>query len=239
MSTITGTATARPDTTMIEPMAGRAAVLRLLAWLSPAFPVGSFSYSHGLERAAPDGAVADEADLRAWIEALLRHGSGWNDAVLLAESWRRTRTGGDLAELAALAEALAGSRERHMESLSQGTAFLKAAASWPADATAKLPPDCAYCVAVGTLAGAHGVALPDALGAFLQAFASNLLQAGIRLGIIGQQSAVAVVCALEPVVLDVSECAARSSLDDLGSCTVFSDVMAMRHEVQYSRLFRS
>lgn len=214
-------------------------MLRLLAWLSPSFPVGSFSHSHGLERAVHDGALADEADLRGWIEALLRHGSGWNDAVLLAESWRRARTGGDLAELAHLAEALAGSRERHMELLSQGTAFLKAAASWPAEATANLPRDCAYCVAVGALAGAHGVAPPDALAAFLQAFASNLLQAGIRLGLIGQQSAVAVVSALEPVFLDVAECAAGSSLDDLGSCTVLSDVMAMRHEVQYSRLFRS
>jgi len=224
---------------MVMAMAEPAALLRLMAWLSPAFPVGSFSYSHGLERAVHDVAVADDADLRAWIEALLRHGSGWNDAVLMAESWRRASLGGDLAELARLAEALAGSRERQTESLSQGAAFLAAASHWPGHAADGLPPDCAYCVAVGAVAGAHGVPLGDALSAFLQAFASNLLQAGIRLGVGGQQGAVAALAALEPAVLDVSECAARSTLDHLGSCAMLSEVMAMRHEVQYSRLFRS
>ena len=218
---------------------GGKALLKLLAWLSPAFPVGSFSYSHGLERAVEDGLVADADDLRQWIKALLRHGSGWNDAVLFAEGWRRARDGGDLVELAGLAEALAGSRERHMETTLQGAAFLKAASNWPAGAMKKLPEDCAYCVAVGTIAGAHDVPLPDALGAFLQAFASNLVQAGIRLGLTGQHGAVEIVAALEPILIETAARAAGSTLDDLGSCTVLSDVAAMRHETQYSRLFRS
>ncbi|TGP66950.1 urease accessory protein UreF, partial [bacterium M00.F.Ca.ET.227.01.1.1] len=91
------------------------ALLRLMAWLSPAFPVGGFAYSHGLERAVHDGLVADAAGLASWLETLVEMGSGWNDAVLFAESWRRAREGSDLAEVAALAEALAGSRERHAE----------------------------------------------------------------------------------------------------------------------------
>jgi urease accessory protein len=225
-------------TTMPEAAGGKA-LLKLLFWLSPAFPVGSFSYSHGLERAVDDHLLTDADDLRGWLETLLRRGSGWNDAVLFAEAWRCAYQGDDLRGVADLAAALAGSRERHMESTLQGAAFLKAVEAWPVASLSSLPDDSAYCVAVGAAAGAHGVPLGDALGAFLQAFATNLVQAGIRLGLTGQNGAVMLIAGLEPTISEVAACAAGSSLDDLGSCTVLSDIAAMRHETQYSRLFRS
>jgi len=215
------------------------ALLRLMAWLSPTFPVGGFSYSHGLECAVHDGLVVSRDDLAGWLETLLEMGSGWNDAVLLAESWRRARAGGDLAELADLAAALAGSAERHRETVLQGAAFLEAAAAWSNPALARLPADCPYCVAVGAAAAGGGVALADALAAFLQAFASNLIQAAIRLGVVGQTGATALLAALEPRLLAVAARAAASTLDDLGGCAVLSDIVAMRHEVQETRLFRS
>ena len=214
-------------------------VLRLLAWLSPAFPVGSFSYSHGLESAVAEGLVSDATALRDWIEALIRRGSGWNDAVLLAEAARLAHADGDLAAVAELAEALAGSAERHRESQLQGAAFLRAASAWDHGILGRLPPDCAYCVAIGAVSGHHGVPIAPALEAFLQAFATNLVQAAIRLGVLGQEAAVACIAALEDTIIDVARCAARSTLDDIGGCTFVSDVAAMRHEVQYSRLFRS
>lgn len=215
------------------------ALLRLMAWLSPAFPVGGFAYSHGLERAVHDGLVADAAGLASWLETLVEMGSGWNDAVLFAESWRRAREGSDLAEVAALAEALAGSRERHAEATLQGAAFLKAAGAWPNSVLERLPAECAYCVAVGAVAGGNGVALQDALSAFLQAFFSNLVQAAIRLGVIGQNEATALLAGFEPLALSAAARASRSTSDDLGGCAFVSDVMAMKHETQYSRLFRS
>lgn len=215
------------------------AQLRLMTWLSPAFPVGGYSYSHGLESAVEDGLVPDRDGLQDWISSLVGHGSMWNDAVLLAESRRRARSGGDLAEIAQLGEALSGSQERHLESMLQGEAFAGAAAAWPHPMLAGLPATCPYCVAVGAVAGAHGVALESALAAFLQAFASNLCQAAIRLGVTGQTGAVATIAALEPLVLATAARAARSTLDDLGSSTILSDIASMRHEVQYSRLFRS
>ncbi|TGQ74958.1 MAG: urease accessory protein UreF [Mesorhizobium sp.] len=215
------------------------ALLRLMAWLSPAFPVGGFSYSHGLERAVHDGLVSDGDSLAAWLETLVEMGSGWNDAVLFAESWRRARDGGDLHEVAALAEALAGSQERHMETMLQGAAFAKAASAWPKPVLRLLPDECAYCVAVGAIAGGNGIALQDAMAAFLQAFFSNLVQAGIRLGIIGQNEATARLAGFEPLALQTAARASRSSLDELGGCAFVSDVMAMKHETQYSRLFRS
>ncbi|MER9937726.1 urease accessory protein UreF [Mesorhizobium sp. M0088] len=215
------------------------ALLRLMAWLSPAFPVGGFSYSHGLERAVHDGLVADAGSLTGWLETLVEIGSGWNDAVLFAESWRRARGTGDLDEVAALAEALAGSRERHTETMLQGAAFLKAAAAWPNPVLKRLPAECAYCVAVGAVAGGNSIALQDALSAFLQTFFSNLAQAAIRLGIVGQSGATALLAGFEPLALATASRAARSTLDDLGGCAFVSDVMAMKHETQYSRLFRS
>lgn len=215
------------------------ALLRLMAWLSPAFPVGGFAYSHGLERAGQDGLVADTASLAFWLETLVEMGSGWNDAVLFTEAWRRARDGGDLHEIADLAEALAGSRERHTETMLQGAAFLKAAAAWANPVLGRLPAECAYCVAVGAVAGGNGIALQDAMSAFLQAFFSNLVQAAIRLGIVGQTDAMALLAGFEPLALSTAARAAGSTLDDLGGCAFISDIMAMKHETQYSRLFRS
>ncbi|MBZ9997059.1 urease accessory protein UreF [Mesorhizobium sp. BH1-1-4] len=225
-------------TTMTDQPSG-IALLRLMAWLSPAFPVGGFSYSHGLERAVHDGLVSDGGSLASWLETLVEMGSGWNDAVLFAESWRRAHEGGDLAEVAALAEALAGSRERHAETMLQGAAFLKAAGAWPNSVLERLPAECAYCIAVGAVAGGNGIALRDALSAFLQAFFSNLVQAAIRLGVIGQNDAIALLAGFEGLAIATADRAARSSPDDLGGCAFVSDIIAMKHETQYSRLFRS
>jgi len=214
-------------------------LLRLTAWLSPVFPVGSFSYSHGLERAAHDGLVGNADELRDWLAELVASGSGWNDAVLFAESWRRARAGEEFAEVAELAEALAGSAERHMETTLQGAAFLDAVGQWPADVLDRLPSFCPYCVAVGAVCGAHGIALASALEVFLQAFCLNLLQAAIRLSLTGQNGVTALLAALEPVLAATAARASASTLDDLGSATFIADITAMKHETQHSRLFRS
>lgn len=218
---------------------GDLALVRLMTWLSPAFPVGGFSYSHGIERAVLEGWVDDAAELEDWLIQLMQFGSGWNDAVLLAESWRRAAGGGDLMELAEQAEALAGSEERHRESTLQGCAFLEAMSAWHLPLDDRLPANCPYCIAVGAAAGVSNIGLRLTLVAFLQAFAVNLIQASIRLGVVGQKGAVAGMARLETVVLDVAARAAASSLDDLGSATFLSDVAAMRHEVQQTRLFRT
>lgn len=222
---------------MPEAADGRA-LYRLMAWLSPAFPVGAFSYSTGLERAVHDGLVRDLDDLRDWLETLLEQGSGWNDAVLLAESWRRASAGGELADVAELGEALAGSAERHRETMLQGEAFLAASAGW-SEGIGSLPARAPYCVAVGAVAGGDGVALEAALAAFLQAFVQNQAQAAIRLSLIGQNEALRLIAALEPFVLGAAARAAASTLDDLGSAAMLAETAAMRHETQRSRLFRT
>jgi urease accessory protein len=210
------------------------ALLRLTAALSPTFPIGSFSFSHGLERAVHDGLVTCRDSLESWLRDLLAHGSAWNDAVLLAAAWNDRFNDPETVELG---RALAGSRERLLETSHQGSAFGHAASTWggsdPEDG------DLVHPVAVGAFARRSRIPLEAVLSAWLQAFASNLIQAGLRLAPIGQAAGVRTLVALEPVILETAARAARSSLDDLGSATFISDIAAMRHETQYSRIFRS
>jgi urease accessory protein len=215
------------------------ALLRLMAWLSPAFPVGSFAYSGGLERAVHDGLVSDAAGLGNWISALVRHGAAWNDAVLMAEAYVASDDHARLSDVAELAEALAGSRERHQETMLLGEAFLSAAAAWPHPVFSLLSPKTAYPVAVGAVAGAHRIGCEKALAAFLHALVSQAVSSGIRLGVTGQKDGVAIIAGLEADITDIAGRSSRSSLDDLGSATIQADIESIRHELQATRLFRS
>ncbi|MBN9052828.1 MAG: urease accessory protein UreF [Rhizobiales bacterium] len=220
-------------------MADTVALVRLMTWLSPAFPVGAFSYSGGLEQAVADGDVGDAQTLRGWLLSLLAHGTLWNDAVLLAAAHRAFDDAERLAEIAALAEALSGSAERHLETMLQGGAFLTAAASWPHPVLDALGEAAAYPVAVGAVSAAHGIGAEAALAAFLHAVASNLVSVAIRCGVIGQKNAVSVLAGLEAEIIALAAAAAGSTLDDLGSATIRADIASLRHETLPTRLFRS
>jgi urease accessory protein len=214
-------------------------LIRLMTWLSPAFPVGAFAYSGGLERAVHDGLVHDGDGLRVWLETLLTCGAWWNDAVLAAEAWRVHDDPQRLADVGELAEALAGSAERHLEIMTQGEAFLAAAGAWPHPMLEPLGGRTPYAVAVGAVAAAGEVPLGKMLAAFLHALASQGISAAIRLGVLGQRQGVGLLAALEPVILSASTSAAGSTPDDLGSAGIVADLTAIRHETQNSRLFRS
>ena len=218
-------------------MPTEARLLRLLTWLSPAFPVGAFGYSHGLEAAIREGAVTDARSLTQWIAALLEHGSGWTDAVLARAAWTAVTAEDHAAldEIAELGEALSPSLERRRETMAQGEAFLTAVAAWHPPPILRAP----YCVAVGAAAGAAGIPLEPALTAWLHAFAANLTSVAVRALPLGQSDAVAVIASLEAVILRTAARASASTLDDLGSGAVVSDIAAMRHETLEGRLFIS
>lgn len=218
---------------------GVAALLRLMAWMSPAFPVGGFSYSGGLEKAVEDGRVRDAAGLSGWVETLLRHGGLWNDAVFLAHAWRSSQDAAALSETVDLGRALAGSAERYRETVLLGDAFVSAAGAWPHAVLELLPQEAPYPVAIGAVAAGHGVPLRETLAAFLHAGISQIVSAGIRLGVAGQKDGVAILAASEVVIAEVAARAVQSTLEDLGSATIIADTAAMRHETQGTRLFRS
>jgi len=225
------------------------ALLRLQSWLSPGFPVGAYSYSHGLEYAVEAGFVRNGAQLVDWLEADLRYGAGWCDGVILVAGYRAADRDDEagLAELAELAAARLGSRELALESLAQGRAFLRGiSAAWPhrqlsahAGRLAQADLPVVYPLAVALACAAHAVPLEAATQLFLQATTANLVNAGVRLIPLGQSDGQRAVAALEPAVLTVAEAALVSTADDLGTAAVMVDWASMQHETQYTRLFRS
>lgn len=214
-------------------------LLRLMAWLSPAFPIGGFAYSSGLEAAVQLGRVTSVEALDGWLVVLLRNGSLWNDAVLLAEAHRSAGDATRLREVADLAAALAGSAERRLEISRQGGAFLAAASAWPGSVPDVFGGEVAYSVAVGSVAASNGVGLAETLAAFLHAAVSQLVSAAIRLGILGQSQSVALLSGLEEVIAEQAGKAVCSTLEDLGGATLVADQMSLQHETLHSRLFLS
>jgi urease accessory protein len=223
-----------------------AALYRLMTWLSPAFPVGAFSYSGGIEWAVEAGDIANAASLKDWLGAMLADGPGFCDAVFLAQAHRAAASRDETAlrDIAELAAAFVPSRERQLETSAQGRAFIDiASAAWNCDGLDRLVSHCeatiVYPVAVGLVSAAHAIPLAPALHAFLHALASNWISAGARLIPLGQTDSQRVLALLEPVVVATAKRALAASLDDLGSATFRADLASMRHETQYTRLFRS
>lgn len=218
--------------------------LPLFAWLSPAYPTGAYAYSHGLEHAVESGIVRDVEALAGWLAAVLRHGAGRNDAILFRAAHACAGDADALAEIDALARALAPSRERHAETVLQGRAFLDAMrAAWPSGAIASvaaaLPGPVAYPVAVGAAVAARGLPMRPAVDAMLLAFAANLCSAAVRLVPLGQTDGQRAVARLAPVAREVADATEGATTDDLGGCAFLADIAAMKHETQDGRLFRS
>ena len=208
--------------------------LTLNQWFSPAYPVGAFAYAHGLEAAVSDGWVRDGATLKDWLSDVLQHGAGRNDALFLAAAYRAA----DAEEVAALdaeARAFAASAERLREADLQGAAFAKVTGAVWAQAIAPL----LYPVAVGRAARLADLPLGLTAALYLQAFVGNLVAAAQRLFPLGQGEAQALIHDLSPLCRTLSDDTASGDLDLLSGTAFLSDIAAMRHETQYSRIFRT
>jgi urease accessory protein len=223
-----------------------AALYRLMTWLSPGFPVGAFSYSSGIEWAVESGDIAEACSLHDWLAAMLVDGSGYCDGIFLAHAHRATSASDDdaLRATAELAAAFGPSRERQLETTAQGRAFVDIArAAWNCERLDHIIACCGstvvYPVAVGLVSGAHKLALAPTMHAFLHALVSNWISAGARLVPLGQTDSQRVLARLEPLVAATARRALNASLDELGSATFRADIASMRHETQYTRLFRS
>jgi urease accessory protein len=223
-----------------------AALYRLMTWLSPSFPVGAFSYSSGIEWAVEAGDITDAASLRQWLSAMLTDGAGICDGIFLAHAYRAASVNDEasLAEIAELASAFVPSRERLLETTAQGRAFIDIArAAWHKAVLDGLVSACegaiVYPVAVGLVSVAHAIPLAPTVHAFFHAVTSNWISAGARLVPLGQTDSQRLLADLEPVVANTARRALAASLDDLGSATFRADLASIRHETQYTRLFRS
>jgi urease accessory protein len=239
--------TKRPDSRLRGNERTEAAVLyRLMAWLSPAYPIGAFSYSSGIEWAVEAGDINSAETLRQWLAVMLAEGGGFCDGVFFVHAHRATSASDDraLRAVAELAAAFVPSKERFLETTAQGRAFLDATgAAWPCPALAHfesvwngavgLP------IAVGVACAGHDIACETALPAFLHALVANWISAGVRLIPLGQTDGQRILAALEETVAATAARALTTPLADIGSATFRADLATMRHETQYTRLFRS
>ena len=261
---------------MVIIMTTDSALYRLLAWSSPGYPTGAFSYSHGLEWAVESGAIGDLQGLIDYVTAVLSRGGGWVDAVLFAHAWRAASdtvafdarvpldrgpphppvasaplapsdTLAQLDTVTQLAAAFRGSAETALESRQQGAAFLDVTRrAWPhpileafAQRTASAGTPVAHCIAVAVACAAHGIALTPALHSYMHAMGANLVSAGARLIPLGQTQAQVAIARLSPTITTIIERALATSFDDLGTAAPAVELCSLRHETQYTRLFRS
>ena len=220
---------------------------RLLAWLSPAYPIGAFSYSHGVETAVEEGLIRNRDSLVAWLRSVLENGTGRVDGALFASAWRAAAAG-DWPAFDAIAERAAawrGTSEMALESRQQGGSFLSITrTAWPHPALdaahQRLAGELSLPVAVALAAAAHGVPLDAALNGYLHAFVANLISAAVRAVPLGQSDGQRTLAALEDTVTETAMAAiAVESLDEVGTATPLLDWCSLRHETQYTRLFRS
>jgi urease accessory protein len=228
---------------MTDPKGPSSGLYRLLAWLSPGFPIGAFAFSHGLEAAA-SGAVRDRESLQLWISAIVGSGAGRVDADILRDAYRASSAGDIRALIDANWRGVAfrATAETRLETTAQGEAFLATCrAAWPdpvLDSWVEGEAVC-YPAAVGAATAQAGIALDCALLAYLQALASNLVSAGLRLGVIGQTDGQRILAALEPVIAAAVSGALTRDRTSFGSVTFAVELASMAHETQYTRLFRS
>ncbi len=224
-------------------------LLRLMTWLSPSFPVGAYTYSHGVEYAVEVGLVKDDVSLTAWLKTVLLYGAAQTDAVLFARGYEAA--GAEEAEqlwtLFELADAMRGSKEMALESSAQGAAFWQMLMKvWPDE---RLLPwqqrlqqeqrKPAYPLAVALAAAYSYIPLEAALNAYLHATAVNLISAGVRLVPLGQTAGQMTTAALEEVILNAANKALNTDINNIGAATPMVDWTSISHETQYTRLFRS
>jgi urease accessory protein len=206
--------------------------LILAQWLSPAFPVGGFAYSHGLEAAMSDGDVSGADDVQAWISDILRHGAGASDTALLGAAMQPDA---DHLSLDATAQALCTARERWIETRDQGAAFTattNAVEGWD-DPPAALP------VAVGRASGRIGAEPELVATLYLQALATNLALAAVRFLPLGGADGQRIVAALRPVCRSVARVGVVTPVGEIVLSAIGADYAAMRHERLAARTFRT
>jgi urease accessory protein len=212
---------------------------KLLTWLSPAFPVGAFAWSAGLEAAIVGGTVHDRASTQQWVEGNLTHGSLRTDAILFAHAHREAADPPALQGLADLCLALTPARERHDETTVTGASFATAAKAWPTPVLASLPDPCPYPIAVGAVAAGHAIDLESGLLAYLTAAVHSQVSVAVRLVPIGQSDGLVIMAALEPAIASTAALCQHAALDDIGSVAYAADIAQMTHETLTTRIFRS
>jgi urease accessory protein len=232
---------------MVEKIAvGNQALYYLMSWMSPSYPVGAYTYSHGMEFAREAGLLSSRQDTCTWIADILNHGSGRSDCILLASAYgaSKSKAAKELKDIAELGLAYCSTQELELETTQQGRAFMRVTNDVTPSPLLKMlngiwSGAVIYPIAVAVVAAEKEIPLADTLTAYLHGFISNLVSASVRLIPLGQTDGQKIIAALAPDVLALAEYAQTSKIDDLGSAALMVDWCSSQHETQYTRLFRS
>lgn len=219
---------------------------KLQTWFSPSYPVGAYTYSHGLENAFEIEAIKNVTEAIDWISDIITNGNGLADAVFLAEAYNAAVDGNDeqLINITEYATAFCATAELRLESESQGAAFLEVIKNVETNPDLHkiltlCPPPYPYAVVVGAAAGAQAIPLPQLITAFLHSFVSNMSSALVRIVPFGQTDGQRIIAALAPLVAQTAQKAITTNYQNLTTSTMMVDLTSMQHETQYTRLFRS
>jgi len=224
-------------------------LLRQQSWLSPAFPTGSYSYSHAIEWAVEAGDIHDRESLVDWLDVDLRCGSGRNEAIFFMEAMRCTIKADceKLLKVAELAAAFRGTAEFALETSQQAASCLVTLRRvWPdpfvetlSELLSEFKISPTLSVVLGVRTARQDIPAALALPAFLQSYLANLITAGVRLVPLGQTDGQLGIAELESAVVSVAAQAEEATIHDLGSAAFLIDLASASHETQYTRLFRS
>ena len=206
---------------------------KVMAWLSPSYPIGSFAYSHGLEFEIASGNITEKQEVKQWVEDLLKFGSGWNELVLFSLAYKSDIN--SLDELSNFAKALAQSKERYEETLALGRAFAKVTSKLVMVIGQEMP----LPIVMGMCAKNEDISLEYILPLFAHNFVANLISVAVRLVPLGQTAGQQVLFELFPTIEEVANKALEASIADLGTSCILADIASMKHEILKTRIFRS
>lgn len=224
-----------------------AITLLQLIWLaSPALPVGGFSYSEGLEAAVEHGLVIDEATAADWLSEQLRLSLARGDLALLAQALPAWQSG-DVVRLRELNNWLTQTRESaelRQQSEQMGRSLLE----WLRNHHTASPAQIQACVDLGAPGYAMAMALAlassgasvhDGLAAYAFGWAENMVQAAIKSVPLGQSAGQRILARLAREIPAVLDQAQACTDEERQAFSPMLAILSARHEVQYSRLFRS
>ena len=217
--------------------------LRLHGWLSPSFPIGAYTYSHGLEQIIEVGLLKTTGDLIDRITSILNYGAGWIDGLFCKLAMETH----DPISLLYHAWSLRGAGELGFESTQQGEAFIQTVQKvWPMKQLGNLKAaaqingiEISYPVAFGVAARAINAPKDQAISLFLMAFVHNLVSAAVRAVPLGQTDGQRAIAALEPEVIGITSTILAADETQIGATSIAHDIASMNHEIQRTRIFRS
>lgn len=198
-------------------------------WFSPAFPIGAFSYSGGLETVIADGTVGNRQELQSWLTMALHHGAVQTDAVIVA----RACAGEDVNDLCL---ALCAGAERHLETTELGRAFTQTVITTH---ELDLADGLAYPVAVGRAGACLGLDKRQLVAAFLQSWCANQISVAVRAIPIGQLDGQQCLVALMPEIDSATDLALATPSDEIGSFTMGAELASLEHETAEQRIYRT